>query len=117
MKSILTLKNNSFLFSGSVNLTRGIPFVLDTELYANQELEKINNYIRAGIIHSSEGLLTLAEVIINKVVEPIKEAAETTEEKIEEAIEEVQQKAEEVVEATQEQIKKVTRQTKSQASK
>ena len=89
MKSTLTLKQSSFLFTGTLNLVKGTPLEVDTDSLAIKELNILNRYIKSGGVHSENGLLPLPEETVTVAVAelPVEEVViETVEEKKEEVV-------------------------------
>lgn len=61
-KITLTLKQSSFLFIGSLNLTKGKPTTVDADKLSVKETKILNRYIKSGGVESDVGLLPIEEV-------------------------------------------------------
>ena len=61
-KITLTLKQSSFLFIGSLNLTKGQPTTVDVDKLSVKETKILNRYIKSGGVESDVGLLPIEEV-------------------------------------------------------
>ena len=61
-KITLTLKQSSFLFIGSLNLTKGKPTTVDADKLSVKETKILNRYIKSGGVESDVGLLPVEEV-------------------------------------------------------
>ena len=76
-KITLTLKQSSFLFIGSLNLTKGKPTTVDADKLSVKETKILNRYIKSGGVESDVGLLPIEEVQLEEKTEAIVEDAGT----------------------------------------
>mgnify|MGYP003622576976 FL=1 len=87
-KITLTLKQSSFLFIGSLNLTKGKPTIVDTDKLSVKETKILNRYIKSGGVESDVGLLPIEEVQLEEKTEAIVEDAGTGSTELEKPVQE-----------------------------
>lgn len=87
-KITLTLKQSSFLFIGSLNLTKGKPTTVDTDKLSVKETKILNRYIKSGGVESDVGLLPIEEVQLEEKTEAIVEDAGTGSTELEKPVQE-----------------------------
>lgn len=87
-KITLTLKQSSFLFIGSLNLTKGKPTTVDADKLSVKETKILNRYIKSGGVESDVGLLPIEEVQLEEKTEAIVEDAGTGSTELEKPIQE-----------------------------
>ena len=77
-KITLTLKQSSFLFIGSLNLTKGKPTIVDTDKLSVKETKILNRYIKSGGVESDVGLLPVEEIQVDEQIEKVEVIVEDT---------------------------------------
>ena len=87
-KITLTLKQSSFLFIGSLNLTKGRPTTVDADKLSVKETKILNRYIKSGGVESDVGLLPIEEVQLEEKTEAIVEDAGTGSTELEKPVQE-----------------------------
>lgn len=87
-KITLTLKQSSFLFIGSLNLTKGKPTIVDADKLSVKETKILNRYIKSGGVESDVGLLPIEEVQLEEKTEAIVEDASTGSTELEKPVQE-----------------------------
>ncbi len=87
-KITLTLKQSSFLFIGSLNLTKGKPTTVDADKLSVKETKILNRYIKSGGVESDVGLLPIEEVQLEEKTEAIVEDASTGSTELEKPVQE-----------------------------
>ena len=87
-KITLTLKQSSFLFIGSLNLTKGKPTTVDADKLSVKETKILNRYIKSGGVESDVGLLPIEEVQLEEKTETIVEDAGTGSTELEKPVQE-----------------------------
>lgn len=87
-KITLTLKQSSFLFIGSLNLTKGKPTTVDADKLSVKETKILNRYIKSGGVESDVGLLPIEEVQLEEKTEAIVEDAGTGSTELEKPVQE-----------------------------
>ena len=87
-KITLTLKQSSFLFIGSLNLTKGKPTTVDADKLRVKETKILNRYIKSGGVESDVGLLPIEEVQLEEKTEAIVEDAGTGSTELEKPVQE-----------------------------
>lgn len=87
-KITLTLKQSSFLFIGSLNLTKGKPTTVDADKLSVKETKILNRYIKSGGVESDVGLLPIEEVQSEEKTEAIVEDASTGSTELEKPVQE-----------------------------
>ena len=87
-KITLTLKQSSFLFIGSLNLTKGKPTTVDADKLSVKETKILNRYIKSGGVESDVGLLPIEEVQLEEKIEAIVEDTGTGSTELEKPIQE-----------------------------
>ena len=87
-KITLTLKQSSFLFIGSLNLTKGKPTIVDADKLSVKETKILNRYIKSGGVESDVGLLPIEEVQLEEKTEAIVEDAGTGSTELEKPVQE-----------------------------
>ena len=87
-KITLTLKQSSFLFIGSLNLTKGKPKTVDADKLSVKETKILNRYIKSGGVESDVGLLPIEEVQLEEKTEAIVEDAGTGSTELEKPVQE-----------------------------
>lgn len=87
-KITLTLKQSSFLFIGSLNLTKGKPTTVDADKLSVKETKILNRYIKSGGVESDVGLLPIEEVQLEEKIEATVEDAGTGSTELEKPVQE-----------------------------
>ena len=87
-KITLTLKQSSFLFIGSLNLTKGKPTTVDADKLSVKETKILNRYIKSGGVESDVGLLPIEEVQLEEKTEAIVEDTGTGRTELEKPVQE-----------------------------
>ena len=87
-KITLTLKQSSFLFIGSLNLTKGKPTTVDADKLSVKETKILNRYIKSGGVESDVGLLPIEEVQLEEKTEAIVEDTGTGSTELEKPVQE-----------------------------
>lgn len=87
-KITLILKQSSFLFIGSLNLTKGKPTTVDADKLSVKETKILNRYIKSGGVESDVGLLPIEEVQLEEKTEAIVEDAGTGSTELEKPVQE-----------------------------
>ena len=87
-KITLTLKQSSFLFIGSLNLTKGKPTTVDADKLSVKETKILNRYIKSGGVESDVGLLPIEEVQLEEKVEATVEDTGTGSTELEKPVQE-----------------------------
>ena len=87
-KITLTLKQSSFLFIGSLNLTKGKPTTVDADKLSVKETKILNRYIKSGGVESDVGLLPIEEVQLEEKIEATVEDTGTGSTELEKPVQE-----------------------------